>query len=174
VKRAARQALDALFYYHKRYGGRVFPCQAKMAARARMSPGNLRKGLLMLKQAGLLIVEKRGRHSAEYFLSKQAIADRSARSSAVGGAVKRGRSYIGSKVTTPSSGYCAHVPYKPSRETQNPIEASLADLDGLEAFIAAHEARQGAAACVSASQLPDRKPAMRQEASNHQRAQVQS
>lgn len=75
LSRGAERLLDRLFWYAARYR-RIYPHQSKLADGLKVSSGTLRRWLLELKRAGLLIVRKCGRNAAEYELQEAAIGQR--------------------------------------------------------------------------------------------------
>ena len=101
LTRSERAVLEAIYFYHARHNGHVFPFKETLATRAGMSPGNLRKVLLRLKSCGYLAVFRRGRHAAEYVLSNQWLTERNAHSGRTQGALMAhsGDPLIGSKKT---------------------------------------------------------------------------
>jgi hypothetical protein len=161
LSRGARRLFDLLQSY-ARHSGRAFPFQKTLAGRMECADRTIRRYINELVAGGMLAVRKRQHSSAEYVIQ----TGQNVRSGVRSG-VRSERPFI-----SVSEKKRSYVPFKPTGKTEKPFE--YGPDPELEAFIAAHEARQGATACVSAPQVPDRKPAMRQEASNHQRAQVQS
>jgi len=87
MKRAELAVMKALLYYHVRYP-KIFPFHETLAARAEMSPGNLRKILLALKERGYVQVIRTGRHAAEYVITAKYFAEQMAHSGRTQGALR--------------------------------------------------------------------------------------
>jgi hypothetical protein len=86
LRRPDLAVLDAILWYHVRYQT-IFPKQTTLAARAGMTPGNLRKVLLRLKSCGYLVVFRGGPHASEYVLTDLMFTEQSALSRRYQGAV---------------------------------------------------------------------------------------
>ena len=158
MKRAELAVMKALLYYHVRYL-KIFPFHATLAARAEMSPGNLRKILPALKARGYVEVIRTGRHAAEYVITAKYFAEQMAHSGRTQGALRAHSNdshiVLGSLESYSSnSRSAARFERKPPRRTNcmlggdiavdaPPLErfVSREVLEGFDEWLARHQAR---------------------------------